>query len=284
VVVSPAGGVYPEDRLIRELVGTGPAPAALGAFGAVSAGLFGLLVGSFLNVLIHRLPREESIVRPGSHCPACGGPIRPLDNVPVISWLLLLGRCRTCRAPIPVRYPLVELSNGGLWAAAFWRSPSMADFLSGAFLCSACLALAWIDADFQILPDAITLPGIAAGLVLALLSVERTFRGALMGAAVGAGALYLVGWGWSRLRKVEAMGLGDVKMLGMVGAFLGIWGVFVTVFLGSVLGSLVGLSLVVSRRGSLATALPFGVYLAVGAVAAYFFGSPLLSGYRSLWP
>ena len=283
-MVSAAGDVFREDRLIGELLGAGPPLAALGAFGIVAAGLFGLLVGSFLNVLIHRLPREESVVRPGSHCPACGGTIRPLDNVPVISWLFLRGRCRTCRAPISVRYPFVELSNGGLWVAAFWRSPSMADFLSGAFLCSACLTLAWIDADFQILPDAITLTGMVAGLGLSLLSVERTLRGAVVGAAVGAGALYLVGWGWSRIRNVEAMGLGDVKMLGMVGAFLGLWGVFVTVFLGSVLGSVVGLSLVFSRRGSLATALPFGVYLAVGAIAAYFFGSPLLSGYRALWP
>jgi leader peptidase (prepilin peptidase) / N-methyltransferase len=272
-----------EALLISELAGTAPV-AALGTFGIVSAGLFGLLVGSFVNVLIHRLPREESIVHPGSHCPACGGTIRPLDNVPLFSWLLLGGRCRTCRAPIPVRYPLVELSNGALWAAAFGKAPSPADFASGAFLCSACLALLWIDADFQILPDAITLPGIVVGLALSFFSLERTPKQALLGAVLGAFGLFSIGWVWSRLRNVDAMGLGDVKMLGMVGAFLGPWGVFMTVFFGSVLGSLVGLSLIVSRKGSLRTAIPFGVFLAIGAGAAYFFGAPLLSGYRSLWP
>jgi leader peptidase (prepilin peptidase) / N-methyltransferase len=258
--------------------------AALGGFGLASAGLFGLLVGSFLNVLIHRLPREESIVRPGSHCPACGAPVRPLDNVPVLSWLLLRGRCRVCRAPISARYPLVELSNGMLWVAAFATAPTWADFVSDALLCSACLALAWIDADFQLLPDAITLPGIVVGLALSFFSRERTPRQAFLGAAVGVGALYFLGWAWSKLRNVDAMGLGDVKMLGMVGAFLGPWGVFLTVFCGSVLGSLVGLVLVVARRGSLRTAIPFGVFLAIGAVATSFFGSAFLREYRALWP
>lgn len=257
--------------------------AVLGVFGITSAGLFGLVVGSFLNVLIHRLPRGESVVRPGSRCPACGASIRPLDNVPVFSWLVLRGRCRACRAPIPARYPLVELSNGVLWAASFLRAPSWADFASGAVLCSSCLALAWIDADVRLLPDAITFPGIAAGLVLSFFSVERTPLQAAVGAGVGAGALFLLGWVWEKLRKVEAMGLGDVKMLGMVGAFLGLSGVLLTVLFASVLGSLVGVALVVSRRGGLRTALPFGVFLAIGAVAAYFFGSPLVERYRLLF-
>ncbi len=282
-MASPAAGARGEDRLIFESVAAAPLPV-LGAFGVAAAALFGLLVGSFLNVLIHRLPREESIVHPGSHCPACGAPIRPLDNMPVLSWLLLGGRCRACGAPISARYPLVELGNGALWAAAFWKAPSWVDFASGAFLCSACLALAWIDADVQLLPDAITLPGIAVGLLLSFLSLQRTPRQALLGAAIGAGSLYLVGWTWSKLRDVDAMGLGDVKMLGMIGAFLGSWGVFLTVFFASVLGSLVGLFLILARRGGLRTAIPFGVFLAIGAVAAYFFGVPLLSGYRSLWP
>ncbi len=263
-----------------------PAPIdALGVFGLFWSGVFGLLVGSFVNVLIHRLPREESVVRPGSHCPACGGAIRPLDNIPVLSWLLLAGRCRCCRAPISPRYPLVELSNGALWVAAFWRAPSWGDFASGALLCSACLALGWIDADFQILPDAITLPGIAAGLGLSFLSVERTPLQALLGAALGGGGLWLLGAVWGLIRRnPDVMGFGDVKMLAMVGAFVGPWGVFLTVLFGSVLGSLLGGILILFRRGSLATALPFGVFLAVGAVASYFFGAPLLSAYRSLWP
>lgn len=257
--------------------------AALGPFGVVAAGLFGLLVGSFLNVLIHRLPREESIVRPGSHCPACGASIRPLDNVPVLSWLFLGGRCRVCRAPISMRYPLVEFSNGVLWAAVFWRAPSSGDLASGAFLCSACLALLWIDADVQLLPDAITLPGITAGLALSFFSLERTPKQAVLGAALGGGGLFLVGALYRALKKVEGMGLGDVKMLAMIGAFLSPWGVVVTVLLGSLSGSLVGVALIVAGRGGLATRLPFGVFLALGAVATYFFGTPLYEGYRSLW-
>jgi len=260
-----------------------PLPA-LGVFGVVAALSFGLLVGSFLNVLIHRLPREESIVRPGSHCPSCGAAIRPLDNVPVLSWLLLGGRCRACRAPISARYPFVELANGALWGAVFWRAPSWADFASGAFLCSACLALLWIDADFQLLPDAITLPGIAVGLALSFFSLERTPIGAALGAALGGGGLLLLGALYRALKKVEGMGLGDVKMLAMIGAFLAPWGVAVTVLLASVAGSLAGLALIVAGRGGLSTRLPFGVFLAAGAIAAYFFGTPLLLGYRSLWP
>ena len=255
-----------------------------GAFGALAAALFGLLVGSFANVLIHRLPRDESIVRPGSRCPACGTPIRPFDNVPVISWLALRGRCRACRAPISPRYPLTELGNAALWAAAFAAAPSWADFFSGALLCTACLALAWIDADVQLLPDAITLPCLVAGLALSFLSVQRTPRQALLGAAIGAGALFALGWLWSRLRHVEAMGLGDVKMLGMIGAFLGPWGVFLSVLIGSLLGSVAGVTLILARKGGLRTALPFGVFLAIGAVAALFAGGPLSAAYRSLWP
>jgi len=258
--------------------------AELGAFGLAAAGVFGLLVGSFVNVLIHRLPRSESVVSPRSHCPACGTPIRAADNVPVLSWLVLRGRCRTCRAPISPRYPLVELANGALWMAAFWRAPTFADFASGALLASACLALLWIDGDFRILPDAITLPAAAAGLALSFFSAERTPAGAFLGAALGASLLFLVGWLWGRLRNIEAMGLGDVKMLGMVGAFVGPWGVLVTVLFASVLGSLAGVALILSRRGGLSSALPFGVFLAVGAVAAYFFGPAFLAGYRSLWP
>ena len=263
---------------------TGAPLSALGVFGAVSAGLFGLVVGSFLNVLIHRLPREESVVHPGSHCPSCGGAVGARDNIPLISWIVLGGRCRSCRAPIPIRYPLVECANGLLWAAVFWRAPSWADFASGALLCSACLALAWIDADFQLLPDAITLPGIGAGLALSFWSLERTPALAALGAALGGGGLYLVGALYRALKKVEGMGLGDVKMLAMVGAFLGPAGVVVTVLLASLSGSVVGLALIARGSGGLATRLPFGVFLAAGTVASYFFGGALLHEYRSLWP
>jgi leader peptidase (prepilin peptidase) / N-methyltransferase len=249
----------------------------------VAAGLFGLVVGSFVNVVIHRLPRGESLVSPKSHCPACGAPIRAHDNLPVLSWIALAGKCRACRAPISPRYPAVEFSNGALWALVFLRAPSLVDFAAGAFLVSACLALLFIDADFRILPDRITLTGMAVGVLVSFFSAERAPRSALAGAALGAGGLYLVAFLYERIQKKEGMGLGDVKMLGMIGAFLGPWGVLVTVLGASLLGSLVGLLLIAARRGHLQTALPFGVFLSIAALGAYFFASPLLQAYRSLW-
>jgi leader peptidase (prepilin peptidase)/N-methyltransferase len=258
--------------------------ADLGAFGAVSAGLFGLVTGSFVNVLVHRLPRGESVVRPASHCPACGAPVRGRDNIPVVSWLLLNARCRDCRAPISARYPAVELTNGALWSLCFLRAPSYPDFLAAAFLVSACLALLLIDGEFQLLPDAITLTGLAAGLLLSFVSAVRTPLSAALGAALGAGGLWLVAFVYEKVAGQEGMGLGDVKMLGMIGAFLGPSGVVVTVLLGSLGGSAVGLLLMAARRGSMKTALPFGVFLSLGAVAALFFGEPLVTHYRALFP
>ena len=249
-------------------------------FSVVVVFLLGLVSGSFLNVVIHRLPRGESVAFPGSHCPACGAPIRPYDNVPVLSWLVLRGRCRVCRAPISARYPFVELANAVLWVAVFLRAPGWADFTSGAFLCSACLALLAIDAEFRILPDRITLTGIAVGLALSFFSRVRTPASSFAGAAIGAGGLWLVAFLYEKWKKVEGMGLGDVKMLGMIGALLGASGVVVTVLLASVAGSLVGLALVAARRGSLQTALPFGVFLALGAVAALFWEPVLVELYR----
>ena len=252
-----------------------------GVAAAAAVFLFGLVAGSFVNVVIHRFPRGESVVFPGSHCPACGAAIRAVDNVPVLSWLLLRGRCRDCRAPISARYPLVELVNAILWVAVFVRAPGWADFASGAFLCSACLALLAIDAEFRILPDRITLTGIAVGLALSFLSRSRTPLSAFAGAALGAGALWLLAFLWEKLRKVEAMGLGDVKMLGMIGALLGVPGVVLSVLLASVAGSLVGIAMVAARRGSLQTTLPFGVFLALGAVASLFWGPEIVALYRA---
>ena len=250
-------------------------------FLAIAVFLFGLVIGSFVNVLVHRLPRGESVAFPGSHCPACGAPVRAYDNIPVLSWLILRGRCRDCRAPIAIRYPAIELANGVLWVAVFFRAPAWADFATGAFLTSACIALLAIDAEFRILPDRITLTGIAVGIALSFFSHLRTPISAIGGAALGAGGLYLLAFLWEKLRGVEAMGMGDVKMLGMVGALLGVPGVVLTVLLASVAGSLVGLVLVLAKRGSLQTALPFGVFLSLGAIAAFFWGPAIVEFYRS---
>ena len=248
------------------------------------AGVVGLIVGSFLNVVIHRLPLGESIVTPPSRCPACGTRVAPYDNVPVLSWMVLGGRCRSCRTRISVRYPLIELSNGILWALVLRAAPSWGDAATGAFLVSSCLALLAIDYDHQILPDWITLPGIAVGLALSFVSVRRTPIEAALGAALGAGGLFLLAFTYEKIAGQEGMGLGDVKMLGMIGALLGPAGVVLTLLLGSVSGSIVGLGLILTRGGSAKTKLPFGVFLALGAIAAFFFGDALVARYRSLFP
>ncbi len=262
---------------------SGPADL-LGAYGVTAAAVMGLLVGSFLNVVAHRLPRDESVVSPPSHCPKCDSRVRAYDNIPVLSWILLAGRCRVCRAPIAIRYPMIELANGLLWVAVFLRAPSWGDFASGAFLASACLALLAIDAEFQILPDAITLPGIAIGLALSFVSMRRTPAQAALGAILGAGGLYLLAVTYEKITGQEGMGLGDVKMLGMIGAFLSPAGVLVTILMSSLAGSLVGVALILARRGDGKTRLPFGVFLAMGGVASWFFADPLIVRYRSLWP
>ena len=255
-----------------------------GPFGCVFAGLFGLVVGSFVNVLVHRLPRGESVVSPRSHCPACGAGIRALDNIPLLSWLLLRGRCRACGAPIAARYPLIELGNAALWVFVFFQARDWPEFLAGSLLASSCLALGAIDAEFQILPDRITLPGIGAGILLSFFSSTRTPGSALAGAALGAGGLFVIAFAYEKIAGQEGMGLGDVKMLGMIGAFLGPTGVAVTVLLASLAGSVVGLALIALGTGNRRMRLPFGVFLAAGAVASFFFAAPLLERYRALWP
>jgi leader peptidase (prepilin peptidase)/N-methyltransferase len=246
------------------------------------AAALGLVIGSYLNVVIHRLPREESTVVPRSRCPRCGTPLRARDNLPLVSFLLLRGRCRRCKAPISWRYPLIEAATGALFVAcveAFgisWRTAAAAAF--GAAL----IALAGIDFEHFLLPDAITLPGIAAGLLISLGAGWIDWRDSLLGALVGGGGLWLLRQAWLLLRHEEGMGLGDVKMLAMVGAFLGWQGVLVTVFLGSLAGALFGLTLIAAGRLDLGSRLPFGVFLAAGALVALFAGPALVAHYARL--
>jgi leader peptidase (prepilin peptidase) / N-methyltransferase len=243
---------------------------------------FGLIVGSYLNVVIHRLPREESTVLPRSRCPHCGAQLSALDNIPLLSFLILRGRCRHCRAPISWRYPLVEAATATLFVACLevfglsWHA-----LVAAAFGCL-LIALAGIDKEHFLLPDALTLPGLAAGLLVSLRADWIDWRQALLGAAIGGGGLWLLAQAWWLLRKEEGMGLGDVKMLAMVGAFLGWQGVLVTVFLGSLAGALVGLALIAVGRLDLGSRLPFGVFLAGGAMVALFAGPLLVARYSRL--
>lgn len=247
------------------------------------AGLVGLVVGSYLNVVAHRLPLGRSTVTPRSRCPACGAPIRARDNLPVLSWLLLGGRCRDCGAPISPRYPLVEAATGLLFAGAVARFGFTPRALAAAILAALLVALAAIDLDHYWLPDKITLPGIAAGLASQVVVAGGDLALGAAGALVGAGILLLLAGAWELARGVEGMGLGDVKMLAMIGAFLGIAGALVTLVVGTLAGSIAGLALVARGRGGLDAKLPFGLFLAGGGLVALFFGEPIARAYLGLF-
>jgi leader peptidase (prepilin peptidase)/N-methyltransferase len=251
-------------------------------FVLVAAGLLGLIVGSYLNVVIHRLPEGISTVTPPSACPACGARIRAFDNLPVVSWILLGGRCRACRAPISLRYPLVEATTGLAFAGAVARFGATGRAAAAALLAALLVALAFIDLDHFLLPDKLTLPGIAAGLAAQLLVPGGSLVRGVVGALVGAGLLLVVAGLWELVRGSEGMGLGDVKMIAMLGAFLGVAGVLVTLVVGTLGGAVAGLALVASRRGDFAARLPFGVFLAIGGLVALFAGDQLVALYLGL--
>ena len=228
----------------------------------------GLVVGSFLNVLIHRLPAGESVLSPGSRCTACAAPIRFRDNVPVISWLWLGGRCRDCRARIPVRYPLVEMLTG----VVFVFAPEGGDpalVVSRLFLLSLLLVLAMTDWEEMVLPDVLTLPGAALGLVLAGPRSDLDFVTSVTGAVLGASLLFLLRAVWLWFRGVEAVGLGDVKLLLMIGAFLGPSPALGAIALAAALGVLVAGPALLLGRIRRDTPLPFGTLLAIGAAVAF---------------
>ena len=243
------------------------------------AGLVGLLVGSFLNVVIYRMPRQISTVRPRSRCPYCGGAIRAIDNIPLLSWLRLGGRCRSCAAPISARYPLIEGLVGLLFVVCVTAFGFTVTALVAAIFCSLLVVLAAIDLEHYLLPDRITLPGIAVGLVLQHWLPRTTLLDAVIGVLAGAGVLILLINLWFWLRDEESMGLGDVNMLAMIGAFLGWQGVATTLLIASVAGALVGMLLMATRRMTLKSKLPFGFFLAVGGVTSLFAGEAILDWY-----
>ena len=242
------------------------------------AGVVGAVFGSFLNVCILRWGAEpkQSVVRPPSRCPRCGAGVAWYDNVPVLSWLVLRGRCRSCGEPISIQYPLVELATGLIWALVAWRSGPTLEAFRGAVLGTILLGIALTDARAYIIPDEFTWGGLAFGLLSALAVGAPALGQALLGAAVGFGLLWLVGavGGW--VLKQDAMGGGDIKMMAMVGAFLGWRGVLLTIFLGALLGSLIFVPLALTGRKRL---VPFGIFLAMGAGAAYLVGPALYAWY-----
>ena len=248
----------------------------------------GLVLGSFLNVCIHRLPLGESIVTPRSRCPKCGAPVQAWHNVPVLSWIALRGTCASCKAPISWRYPAVEALTGGV-LLALWRGlgPSWAFGIAGVFALM-MIVLFFTDWDHHLLPDAVTLPGFGLGLALAWWNPFLGEPGwprlvaAVSGAALGSGLLWGIGALYQRVRGVEGMGFGDVKLMALIGAFTAPAGVAATLFAGSVVGAAVGLLLIPLRGRDLKSELPFGCFLAPAAMAALLWGRQALDAYRGL--
>ena len=239
------------------------------------AGLLGLTLGSFLNVCTLRWPVEESVVFPGSHCPKCGEAIRWYDNVPVLGYVLLGGRCRACRDRISLQYPLVELATGLVWAGMFSYAGLSWEALRGALLLSILFGIALSDARFYIIPDEFSLGGLVLGLGLAFLPGGIDPLGALLGAVLGFGLLEIVAVAGKWMFKKEAMGGGDIKMMAMVGAFLGMPGVLLTIFLGALLGSVIFGPISYKTK----KLVPFGIFLAAGAAVTYGFGSDIIDWY-----
>lgn len=271
-----------------------------------TAGILGAIIGSFLNVVIHRVPLEQSIVFPNSACPSCHTALRPYDNIPILSYLVLRGRCRFCRKPISIRYPIVEALTAILFVAVCLRDGTSFALPFDLAFVAALLALIFIDAEHMILPNVITYPGILFAILTRLALphlagpnvfddlpglLERlphlpiwsvSLIGAAIGALLGGGSLWLMGFLWEKLRGVEAMGLGDVKMMFMVGAYLGWRLAGLTIFAGVLAGSIIGIAIMMKRgKRNMQMMLPFGIFLGIGAIASLFFGHYLVEWYAS---
>ena len=273
--------------------------------GYIFAGIFGAIIGSFLNVVIHRVPNEESVVFPNSRCPSCGAVIAFYDNIPILSYAALGAKCRRCKEHISIRYPAVEALTAVLFIAVAWHDRMSVALPFDLVFVSALLALIFIDAEHMILPNAITYPGIVfavvARIVIPFLTRTPHFDdlpslingpfegmpiwvaslgGAVIGALAGGGSLWLMGWIWEKLRGVEAMGLGDVKMMFMVGAYLGWRLTILTIFVGVLSGSIIGVLLMARQRErNMQMLLPFGIFLGIGAIASLLFGSQIVGWY-----
>jgi leader peptidase (prepilin peptidase) / N-methyltransferase len=268
-----------------------------------AAFMFGLAIGSFLNVCIVRIPERKSVVLPASACPKCGSPIRPDDNIPVLSYLRLGGKCRKCKARISLMYPLVELLTGLLFFACYRAFGLTPEAVKWAAFSALTIVLVLTDLRERILPDAVNYTGLGIGLTISLFTQPSdgtaqwianrifafpppapalSFADALLGAGLGSALLWLVAEAYFRLRRREGMGLGDVKMMLMAGAFLGAKRTLLTIFAGSVLGSVLGLVFILTRRKRSDYELPFGSFLGMAALLVVFFGTPVVNWYLSL--
>jgi len=241
-------------------------------FLSIASFAFGAVVGSFLNVCIHRIPRGESIVRPRSRCPSCGTAIPGYDNIPLLSYLVLRARCRSCGAPISAVYPAVELLTAVLSLVLFRKFGFSLPFLASFAFCCALVAVSFIDLEHRIIPDVISLPGIPLFALCGVGIMGLTLLDSVIGIVLGGGVLYLVATGYELLKKQEGMGGGDIKLLAMIGGFLGWKSLLFVLLVSSLLGAFVGIAAMVYRKGNLQDAVPFGPFLSVAAVLHIFYG------------
>ncbi len=249
---------------------------------SIFAFILGAVVGSFLNVCICRMPKDESIVSPPSHCPRCGYRIRWFDNIPMLSYLLLRGKCRGCGTHISLQYPLVELLNAILTLLLYLRFGTSLTFLALFLFCSALVVITFIDIEHQIIPDEISLPGILVGFVFSFFLPWLGWLNSLVGILLGGGSLLTVAYGYHWLTGKEGMGGGDIKLLAMMGAFLGWKAVPFIILASSLVGSVVGISMIIFQKKDSKLAIPFGPYLAFGAVLFIFYGQQLIHWYLNL--
>ncbi len=241
--------------------------------------ILGLIVGSFSNVCIYRIPRNESIIYPASHCPKCRSNISPKDNIPLLSYILLKGRCRNCKSKISIQYPIVELLTGLIYLIIYLTYGLSIQSLIYIILSSALLIIAFIDLNEQIVPDVISLPGIVIGFILSFFVPYILFINSALGVLVGGGIILIIGLAGSVIFKKEAMGGGDVKLAAMIGAFLGWRYIIISLFLGFILGALAGIFLILSKIKSREDAIPFGPFIVLGSFITLLWGEKIISWY-----
>ena len=244
--------------------------------------IFGLCIGSFLNVCIYRLPASQSITLPRSRCPNCSELIRFYDNVPVLSYLVLRGRCRFCKEKISLRYPVVEILTGLFALVTFLKYGLTLEALIYYVFVSALIVITFIDIDHQIIPDIITLPGIPLFFIAGFALSNITYMDSIIGIFAGGGSLFVVAWIYHLVTKKEGMGGGDIKLLAMIGAVIGWQGVLFTIFVASAVGTISGILVMLKARKSMKLAIPFGPFLAIGAIAYIFIGPQLIYWYFNL--
>ncbi len=244
--------------------------------------ILGLIVGSFSNVCIYRIPRNESIIYPASHCPKCRSKIKLVDNIPLLSFILLKGRCRNCKSKIAIQYPIVELLSGLIYLIIYLAYGLNVQTLIYIILSSALIIIAFIDLNEQIVPDVISLPGIVIGFILSFFVPYISFINSALGVLVGGGIILIIGVAGSVIFKKEAMGGGDVKLAAMIGAFLGWRYIIISLFLGFFLGALAGIFLILSKIKSREDVIPFGPFIVLGSFITLLWGDKIISWYIGL--